>query len=416
MALLVALPLWGGVGLYVASLPDLYDGESVVAFSPRPDADVSADILRVVVPKYVAYLSARATTREVAADLGEDPGELSDAINASVAADTANLTVTVRLPDAERAAAAANALAEEAVDFSADDLQLIGQVVAPALPPADPASPPRTLLLAGGAVLGLLLGLTAAVAIDRSSPRITDALGLALASGHGVVGRVPSSRSFRDSVVEALNDPVVGTAVRAMRTQLEQQSRDKPVGAVAVTSPASGDGKSTVATLLAGALVRVGASVLIIDADMRRPRLAAMLPVSDDHAGLAEVLEGRATLAQAVQEGGIPGLSVIVTSRRDDAGDLLARKMSDVLDRAREVYDVVVVDCPPVLATDDARTLSLLCDGTLLVVSSGSDSAPVGEAAASLDSLGVRVLGTVLNRARLKRDGMGSYGSYRQFA
>lgn len=415
IALLVAIPLFAGVVVYVQSLPDLYDGESVVAFSPQPDATIGSDTIRVVVPKYVAYLSARATAREVAERLDEDEGTLSDAVDASVAVDTANLTVKVRLPDPERAAEAANAFAQEAVRFSNTDTQLQGQVVAPALPPTEPASPPRTLLLAGGLVLALLGGATAAVVLDRSRPRVTDALSLALSTGHGTVGRIPARRIVRRaSIVDGLNDPALGTAVRAMRTQLEQHSRTLPVNVVAVTSPSSGDGKSTIAALLAASLARVDASVLLVDGDMRRPRLEDLFDLKEGAPGLADVLDGRAPLKAAVQPGGLKGLSVVATARREDAGDLLARKFHGVLEVARAEYDVVIVDCPPLLATDDARTLALMCDGTLLVVSTGSELALASEAGASLDSLGVRVLGSVLNRTRGRsRGAMGSYGAYR---
>src|SRR5687767_126024 len=84
VALLVALPLFAGVVWYAEQLPDLYDGEAVVAFSPRPDADVSADTIRVTVPKYVAYLTSRATARSIAAEFDVDESVMRDAIDASV--------------------------------------------------------------------------------------------------------------------------------------------------------------------------------------------------------------------------------------------------------------------------------------------------------------------------------------------
>lgn len=413
VALLVALPLWGGVIWYSQSLPNLYDGTALVAFSPTSNATAS-DTIRVLVPKYVAYLSSPATARDVGQRLGEDQTTLAKAVNASVAVDTANLKVVVRLPDPNRAARAANAFAQAAIDLSAGDKQLTATLLAPALVPDTPASPPRKLLDGGGLVLALVGGVTAALVVDRNRPRVIDALSLALDSGHGTVGRLPTSRLIKKrGPLEALNDPALGTAVRAMRTQLEQQSRNQPVKVVAVTSPASGDGKTTVAVALAASLARVDASVLLMDADMRRPRLAPALRLPLAGPGLSDVLDGL-PLSQAVRRTSLEGLSAVVTGHREDAGDALARRMTAVLAEARELYDVIVIDCPPLLATDDARTLALVADGTLLVVESGSDSMRVAEAAGSLDSLGVRVLGCVLNRARLsRREGLGTYGSYR---
>lgn len=413
LALLVAVPLFLGLAAYTESLPNRYDGKTVVAFSPNAQGGsiVPADVLRLIIPKYVAFLTAPSTSQAVAGRLGERPEVLSAALTASTSPDTANLTIVVRLGNPQRAAAAANAFADEALTLSRADAQLRAEVVAPALPPTVPASPPRTLLLLGGGVLAAMVGVTAAVVADRSRPRVTDALTLALATGHGTVGRVPVSRALRKlSPLAVLNDAAVGTAVRAMRTQLEQQSRSLPVKIVAVTSPSPGDGKTTVACLLAGALARVDANVLLMDADMRRPQLAQTLQLDPNRPGLADVLEERAPLADAVNATGVPGLSAVVTDRRDHPGDLIARRLSAVLAEAGRTFDVVVVDCPPILATDDARTLALMADGTLLVVSTGSELARASEAAGALESLGVRMLGGVLNRGR--RDGLGSYGSY----
>ena len=104
-------------------------------------------------------------------------------------------------------------------------------------------------------------------------------------------------------------------------------------------------------------------------------------------------------------------LGVLPTSVDPDAGDLLARRFADVLMEARERFDVIVVDAPPLLGGDDARTLATLCDGVLMVVGSETLATSVSEAASALDALGVRVLGAVANRARDPK-GFGAYGTY----
>lgn len=106
---------------------------------------------------------------------------------------------------------------------------------------------------------------------------------------------------------------------------------------------------------------------------------------------------------------------MLPTAADPDAGDLLARRLSDVLAKARERFDVVVVDAPPLLGADDARTIATLCDGVLLVVDVDTRAESVTEAAAALDALGVRVLGAVANRARDARS-LGTYGSYGSYA
>lgn len=412
LAVLVALPLFAGVVWYVERLPDLYDGQAVVSFAPRPDVNVSADTMRVIIPKYVAYLSSTASARSIAREVDVDTGVMKDAIDVSVTPDTANLTVSVRLDDPEAAARAANALAREAVIYSTIDVQLKGMVVAPALTATSPASPPRRLLEAGGLVLALLAGLTFAVLVDRSRPRISSALDLAVLTGYGVLGRIPRSKALRAGPFEGLVDPAAGTAVRALRTSVDQQATD-PLRALAITSAISGEGKTTVSAALAAAYARIDKRVLLVDADLHRPRVGEHLDLPAGKRGLTDVLEGHAGLAKTVRSTGVPGMDALTTVAHEGAGDLLARRFADLLEQAKAGYDVVVVDCSPLLATDDARTVALLCDATLLVVAAGTESARVAEAAASLDALKVRVLGAVLNRSRTsRRQGLGSYGAY----
>ena len=95
LAVLVALPLALGVSAYARSVPAEYDAQTTVAFAPRPGAQIGADVVRVVLPRYVALLSAPATTQRVAAETGL-PRELLAAADVAVTTETANLTVVVR--------------------------------------------------------------------------------------------------------------------------------------------------------------------------------------------------------------------------------------------------------------------------------------------------------------------------------
>lgn len=411
----VAVAVVIGAAVYAQSLPDTYQGRTVLAFAPRtgPDGkpvDVGADTLRVVLPKYVAYVSARATVRRVAERIGEPPGELSDAVDATITEDSGNITITVTLPSARRAASAANALADETLAFNGTDPLLQGVTVAPSLPPGSPSGPPRTLILLAASVVGLMLGAAAAFVLERGRPRVRTWRDAGLVTGYPVVGRVPPARSLRTSPVDALADPAVGAAVRTLRTNLERVSRERPVHALIITSSMPGEGKTTVAATLAVALANLEASVLLIDADLRRPGMSRVFELEPE-TGLNRILRGEATLADCLRPGPVPGLQLLPTQADIEAGDLLARRFSDVLREARARFDVIVVDAPPLLGGDDARTVATLCDGVLMVVAADTAAVSVSEAAGALDALGVRVLGVVANRARDPK-GMGTYGSY----
>jgi capsular exopolysaccharide synthesis family protein len=414
LAAVIALGVFAGVTFYAERLPDVYEGTTIVAFSPRPGSGAGADIVRVDVPKYVEYVTARETVDSVAASLGARASVLRGAVEASVAPDSGNLFIRVRLRSPARAADAANAFAARTLAFAQNDSLLSGVQIARALPESRPAAPPRRLYQAAGLVLGLVAGAGAALLLERGRPRMRTWRDVALVTGYPVVGRIPPARVLRGSPVEALADPAVGAAVRTLRTNLERVSRERPVHVLVVTSPTPGEGKTTVAGALAVALARLEARILLIDADLRRPGVLRAFP-GPARPGLADVLSGKADLMASIRPGPVANLKILPTAPDADAGDLLARRFADVLRAAREEFDVIIVDAPPLLGGDDSRTLATLCDGTLLVVGVDTLATAVGEAAAALDALGVQVVGAVANRARESR-GLGAYGTYGSYA
>jgi uncharacterized protein involved in exopolysaccharide biosynthesis len=140
--LAIALLFTAGATAFVEHLPSKYDGKALVSVEPRPQNDDS-NLVRVVGPKYSEYVTAPSTIAAIAPTIDETPQSLDKAINAQIATDTGNITITARMPTAERAARAANAFAQAAVDLSQQDPLLTAQLVARALPDRQPASPPR---------------------------------------------------------------------------------------------------------------------------------------------------------------------------------------------------------------------------------------------------------------------------------
>jgi capsular exopolysaccharide synthesis family protein len=412
LALLVALPMFAAVVTYAETLPSTYESSAVVALTPRPDIDVGGDVLRVVVPKYVAYLGARPALSAVAERAGVDPDELRGGVDVSVAPDTSQLEIVVEMLSAADAAAAARELAEEAVSLSASDRLLEADVLVPAVAVQDPAGPPRRLIEAGGLLLALLAGAALALVVDRSQPRVSTTDNLAAVTGVRTLAALPRTRKLRQPAHVALDDPLVSASIGTLLVQLDSESRLQPVRVLAVTSPSPGDGKTTVATALATGLAKLEVRVLLLDADLRRPRAAQQLGMSSDGPGLGEVLEGTVPIGQVMRSHQPSNLYVVPTQPHADAGNLLARRLKQVLSDVSDQFDIVVLDCPPVLATDDALVVTVICDATLLVVDRGSRSVQAQAAASTLLGLKVRVLGSVLNRARQGAGGAQAYGSY----
>jgi succinoglycan biosynthesis transport protein ExoP len=401
LLLLVVVPLVAGATFYTQRLPNTYEAQAVVTVEPRPTLpSVGADIVSIDGPKYVAYITAPATIRRLASQVHESASDLDSAVAASLASTTGNITITATLGDPRRAAAVAQTFAEDLVSFSRIDPVVTVQLIAPPVVPDSPSGPPRRLMEGAAFLVALLLGVALTVGVERSRPRVRSWRDVAVLTGYPVIGRLPKARVLRrSSPNRALSDGAVGAAVRSLRTSLEREAGGQPRGVLVVTSPTPGEGKTTVAAVLATALARLELRVLLVDADLRRATLSRGLRV-DGAGGLSGVLRGGADLSERILRGWTDGLSVLPTAPDPDAGDLLARRFGDVARKAREAYDVVVVDVPALLGTDDTATVATHADGVLLVVADGTMAGPVSESVLALHALRVRVWGVVANRVR----------------
>ena len=202
---------------------------------------------------------------------------------------------------------------------------------------------------------------------------------------------------MRKGPAEAFTDVTTASAFRILRANLEPQLREGNVDVIVVTSPSPADGKTTVTTLLGEALGRLGMRVLLIDADLRRPGFSRVTGVAP-RPGLAEVLRGETSVMAAAQSGWSENVSILATAHDPEAGDLLARRFTEVIDEARESFDLVLVDTPPLLSTDDARTMATMAKGILLVVSRGTLQRSMSEAVIAIEALQAPLMGIVANR------------------
>ena len=189
---------------------------------------------------------------------------------------------------------------------------------------------------------------------------------------------------------------------QGLRLTIERLRRGRTLQVLAVTSPAAGEGKTLTAINLAGALARGGddARVLLIDADLRRPAVARQLAINDDAKGLTEVVENAAATIDSVTQKLKPyNLSVITAGFRSAAVHHILRspRLEVVLAEARQRYDFVVLDTPPLLPVFDSALLANAVDGVLMVVAANQTPRKLlGEALNLLDP--AKVLGIVFNR------------------
>lgn len=192
----------------------------------------------------------------------------------------------------------------------------------------------------------------------------------------------------------ALADPDSPAAeqYRVLYHRLSRLAARKPMRVVAVTSASRGEGRTTTAANLALTAAGEGRSVILVEADLRRPMLASLLGLAP-RAGLGEVLEGTAELAQAVVRLG--GLSVLCAGQARGATSLHGARAPAVMDALRAGWDHVFLDAPPALAFADGDRIVAEADAAVLVVR--ARVTPRQVVALALEALGERAVGIVLN-------------------
>lgn len=206
-------------------------------------------------------------------------------------------------------------------------------------------------------------------------------------------------------------------AMRSIRTAIHFSNVDAPPKVILATSSLPGEGKTVFCCTYARLLAKSGTKVLLIDADMRRPRQHSILGLDKTKPDLAAVLAGDASFGDAVQKD-ISGADVIIArSKTPNPQELLSsRQMERLIEGARQHYDLVIIDAPPIMAVADAAVLSRLADATLFIIKwAATPREVVSECLKSMKAYKTKLAGVVLSQVDLeeqKRYGYGDYGYY----
>lgn len=272
-------------------------------------------------------------------------------------------------------------------------------------------TPVRNAVLA--LVVGLLLGVGGAVLRETLDASVKTAQALTETTGAAVLSTVPvDARAKRAPLIVAGSaGSVRAEALRQLRTNLQFVNVDAPARAIAVTSAVPGEGKTTTACNLAIVFAEAGKRVVLVDADLRRPRVAEYLDV-EGAVGLTNVLAGQATVDDALQQWGDSGVFVLPAgSIPPNPSELLgSRNMHALLASLRDGFDIVIVDTPPLLPVTDGAVVATAVDGTVMVFRCGRTTAAQARSAAeALGAVDARVLGCVLNMTPRKSTGAYTY-------
>ncbi len=218
----------------------------------------------------------------------------------------------------------------------------------------------------------------------------------------------------------ALTEPrsAAAEAFRALRTNIQFASPDKPVHTILATSTSPDDGKSTTIANLAVTFAASGSPTILVDADLRRPHLHKLFRLPNEQGLTTLVSEmarkgGDADLDSHLQATGVPNLQVLTSGPvpPNPAEILASQRMADILARLREKAEYVLIDTPPVIAVADAAVLAPRVDGVFLVINAGKTKRDLAAKARDiLLQVNANLLGVVLNNAKLDKSAYEYYG------
>jgi non-specific protein-tyrosine kinase len=279
--------------------------------------------------------------------------------------------------------------------------------VEPAVVPVYPVAPRARTNTILAAIVGMVLAGGIVFLIEALDDTLRDPEEASRQLGLPILGFI-ARYSMPDETPITLSEPraPVAEAFRALRTNIQFASVDRSLHSLLVTSPSPADGKSTVVANLGVVMAQGGRSCVLVDSDLRRPRIHKLLRLSNRR-GISELfVQSQIHLDGSLQKTEIPNLFVLTSgSLPPNPSELLgSEKMLEIIHQIEGQSDLLIVDSPPVLAVTDASVLAPRMDGVLLVVKPGvTKFMAVKQAVEQLRRVGANLIGIVLNEVEFKR-------------
>jgi capsular exopolysaccharide synthesis family protein len=305
------------------------------------------------------------------------------------------------------------------------------RVLERAIVPASPVRPKPVQNLFIGLALGLGVGIGLAFLIEALDNTLKTQADVEQLLGTSVLGLVPligaapggeaavAGDNLRERDLGVFLDPksVAAECCRSIRTNILFMSPDRPLRTLVVTSPSPQEGKTTTAINLSVTMAEAGGRVLIIDTDMRRPRLHRSFGVPNQ-VGISTVIVGKATLEEAIKRTDVPNLDVLTCGPvPPNPSELLhTERFGAVLADCAKLYDRIILDSPPTSAVTDPAVLSNLADGVILVVKAGETTRESAmHARRQLATAKARLVGVVVNAIDFSNPAYGYEYYYRNY-
>lgn len=292
--------------------------------------------------------------------------------------------------------------------------QADSRIISNAVVPLEPSAPRKSLILAMSGMLGVMFSIGIVLLLEARKTGYRTAKFLESQTGYSVLGQIPQipARNRKRILNYLAEKPTsaAAEAIRNLRTSLLMSNVDNPPQVIVSTSSVPGEGKTTNSLALTQNLVGMGKKVLLMEGDIRRRTLNQYFE-NMPRKGLLSVITGDTNLEDAVYSPEGFGADILPGQKSNtNAADVFAsEKFKTLIETARNEYDIVIIDTPPVLVVPDARIIAQLADSVLFTVLWDRTSRhQVEEALRMFHNSNQRITGLVLSQINAKR--MKSYG------
>lgn len=370
-----------------------------------------------LVATYEQIAKSRLISNEVIKNLGLDltPEQLGMKVNVSLIKDTEIIKIVANDKNPVLATNIANETAEVFKNNIANIMKIENvQVIDKAEVPKSPAKPKPMLNMSIAGVLGIMISLLLVFILEYMDNTIKTPSDIEKYLDIPVIGMMP--KSLEPSIH---NNPKTPTAeaYRILRTNIQFTNIDNDIKSIVVTSSGPSEGKSTVVSNLAIAMAQVDKKVLLVDADLRKPRIHKIFDLLN-FSGLTTVLSENLDYKAIKMSTEIGGLDILTSGPiPPNPAELLGSlRMKEFLEKAKEDYDVVLLDTPPVGIVTDAAVLATKCHGVILVCAVNQTIIRVFiKGKELLQKVNANTLGIVMNKIPLKKSGYYKHHFYNYY-
>jgi polysaccharide biosynthesis transport protein len=310
-------------------------------------------------------------------------------------------------------------------NISADLQSTVARIVDPAIVAGGAYAPKKSQIVSIAAAVALIIGMMLSLLLDRINNTINTAGEVEARLGVPMLGYLQKmenggKKSLKTEMAFLLDSQsLFAESIRTIRTSILMSALDKQKKVIVITSSVPEEGKTTVSFNMSCALAQVK-RVLLVDADLRRPKVSRVIGLGKDAKGLSHLVSGVATVSECVVKHEQGGFHILTAGfvPPNPLEMLSSIKFQEVIEKLKEAFDIVLIDSPPVQLVSDALVLSQLADTVLYVVKAGST--PYTLARSGLRRLAMAdapILGVVLNQLDLERAEKyyGEYSGYGRY-